>query len=107
MSFLSIVVMFSYSCASNELSIGICTVVGENSVLDIREWVEYHSFIGIKNFYIFNHGPKNSSKMFSSSLAPFIRMASLNYEPFQGDGKVNLKLLEFRMTAGLRFSVGL
>jgi Glycosyltransferase family 92 len=73
MSFLSIVMTFRYFCASTELaSIGLCTVVGENSILDIREWVEYHSFIGIRNFYIFNHGPKNSTKILSSSLAPFI-----------------------------------
>jgi len=47
------------SSTEQELSVAICSVVGRNSLSDITEWVDYHSFLGVSKIYVIYHGVYN------------------------------------------------
>lgn len=60
--------------------IDVCIIV-KNEARYIKEWVEYHRLIGIKNFYIFDNDSDDNLK---EILAPYMERGFVHYEVIHG-----------------------
>lgn len=50
-------------------TIGICATIGDNILQDLSEWIDYHLYTGVDNFYLYYHGTQKS--LASSILRPY------------------------------------
>lgn len=60
--------------------IDVCVIV-KNEARYIKEWIEYHRLIGIKNFYIFDNDSNDNLKKI---LTPYIKQGFVHYEAIHG-----------------------
>lgn len=68
----------SYSC-----DFAICAIF-KNEALYLEEWIEYHRFIGINKFYLYNN---NSNDNYMDILKPYIQKNIVELKEYPGDSK--------------------
>ncbi len=59
----------------------ICAIF-KNEVRFLREWIEYHSMIGIDHFYLYNN---NSTDNYKEVLQPYIENGQVTFVDFPGE----------------------
>lgn len=65
-----------YECQAYKYDLSICAIF-KNEGPYLKEWIEYHRLIGVKHFYLFNHG---STDNYYNVLKPYIESGIVELE---------------------------